>query len=482
MLGDGDRHLGRLALGQRIVAAHDPLQLGELADHAARQVGLGEPGRAAGLRLVRPRHMFRDLDRQRFHPRHLLGERAELRVKHDVLQRRHPAFERRLAILIPEEFGVGEARAQHPLVPGDDGGALVLRLHIGDEQEARREPAGVIQEREIFLVRAHRRGEHLRRQRHEGVVDAPRQDHGPFDEAGHLLQQRIVAAKREPGGFRRGFGPFADRGAPLVGIEQHVALRQAPLVVGEAGDTEFVGPQEAVPACLVGEGQDPPGAEIERALEPGTVEHREHAMERPDPAEGLVGEPHGFRPGQRRDRLADQRRQLRRRGAARRLHHREPEHALAGVALLALVEAREPRGFEEALDRLLRRSDARALFLLDYLRLLGRQAIDHQREAPRRGEGLRRVVREAGRLQLPGHEPKQILRRAALHARRNLLGEELDQQLGHQRTAMADRRRATARRSPPPLPPPSRGRVKESESPRALRGRVRVEGTAQASC
>ena len=42
--------LRRLAVVARVVAAHDALQLGELADHVGQQVGLGQQRGAVGLR------------------------------------------------------------------------------------------------------------------------------------------------------------------------------------------------------------------------------------------------------------------------------------------------------------------------------------------------------------------------------------------------------------------------------------------------
>jgi hypothetical protein len=45
---DRIRDIGRLAVVQRVVAAHDALQLGELADHVGQQVGLGQHRSAVG--------------------------------------------------------------------------------------------------------------------------------------------------------------------------------------------------------------------------------------------------------------------------------------------------------------------------------------------------------------------------------------------------------------------------------------------------
>jgi hypothetical protein len=41
-----------LAVGERVVAAHDALQLGELAHHVGDEVGLGQQRGALGLRDV----------------------------------------------------------------------------------------------------------------------------------------------------------------------------------------------------------------------------------------------------------------------------------------------------------------------------------------------------------------------------------------------------------------------------------------------
>ena len=53
----------------------------------------------------------------------------------------------------------------------------------------RREAAVSALEREIFLVRPHRRGQHLRRQVHEGGIDEAQQWDRPFDQTRDLVQQ-----------------------------------------------------------------------------------------------------------------------------------------------------------------------------------------------------------------------------------------------------------------------------------------------------
>src|SRR3546814_7337764 len=78
--------------------------------------------------------------------------------------------------------------------------------------------------------------------------------------------------------------------------------------------------------------------------------------------------------------------------AALLLDDREPELALAGVALLALVEAETDRA-EEPLQRLLRRVGARAAPLLADIGLAQRQAVDRQHQA-----AWRRLDRKSTRL------------------------------------------------------------------------------------
>ena len=62
--------------------------------------------------------------------------RAQLGVEDDALELLDPAFQRVLAVLVPEEFGVRQARAQHPLIAGDDLLAAILGDHVGDQGEA----------------------------------------------------------------------------------------------------------------------------------------------------------------------------------------------------------------------------------------------------------------------------------------------------------------------------------------------------------
>ena len=86
---------------------------------------------------------------------------------------------------------------------------------------------------------------------------------------------------------------------------------------------------------------------------------------------------------------------------------------------------------QESLDRLVGRADARALALLALVGRASGQPVDGERQAARRGEGLGPLVDEAGIDQGVGDELLQVVGRAPLHARRDFLGEEFKQKVGH---------------------------------------------------
>ena len=102
--GDG----GVLALRQRVVFPHQALQFGEFADHFGQQIGLRQMRGALGLFDIGA-DQRRDLRRQPLDPLDALGLRAELLVKHDLLEFRQPRFQLRLQVGLVEEFRVATA-------------------------------------------------------------------------------------------------------------------------------------------------------------------------------------------------------------------------------------------------------------------------------------------------------------------------------------------------------------------------------------
>jgi hypothetical protein len=106
-----------LAVGQRVVAAHDALQLGELADHVGHEVGLGQHAAAAACCASVGAELGGDRRGQRLDALDALALGAELVV---IDHRRQAAacdrFERLLAVLVEEELarrpGAGAPRAR----------------------------------------------------------------------------------------------------------------------------------------------------------------------------------------------------------------------------------------------------------------------------------------------------------------------------------------------------------------------------------
>jgi hypothetical protein len=121
--------LGRLAVVGRVVAAHDPLQLGKLADHVGQQVGLGQQRGAIGQRCVGA-DAGGDPGRDAPHAPDAIALAAELAVVDDLVERRNARLERALPVLVVEELRVGQARPDDALVAFDDArrvaGAMLL--------------------------------------------------------------------------------------------------------------------------------------------------------------------------------------------------------------------------------------------------------------------------------------------------------------------------------------------------------------------
>ena len=92
-------------------------------------------------------------------------------MKHHALEQMFPAFQPPLPVLVPEKLRVGETGRQHALVAGNNLGATIRRLNVGDNGKARRERAIGVQKREVFLVAPHDRGQDLVWQVHEPLVD-----------------------------------------------------------------------------------------------------------------------------------------------------------------------------------------------------------------------------------------------------------------------------------------------------------------------
>ena len=113
----------------RVVAAHQPLQLGELADHAADQIGLGQaspPARQSSASAPTSGAISRASAAMRSMRSSCV---PSFSWKTICLQLRHArSSSADVAVLIAEEVARRQPRADHPLVAGDDGLAAVGAL------------------------------------------------------------------------------------------------------------------------------------------------------------------------------------------------------------------------------------------------------------------------------------------------------------------------------------------------------------------
>ena len=417
--------VGVLPLLQRIVAAHDALQFGELADHARHEVRLGEAHGLPATDKVGAGDQGRQPVRQLLQPPGLVADAAELRVKHHLIEHGQAGFQRAQPVPIPEELRVRQPGAQNALVSGPHRRIAVGRLDIRHEQEARREAACPVLHREIALVRLHARHQHFRRQFQEGRVETADARHRPFGQARILCQQTFGEART----LRR---PVANARYPFFRVELHEGRPQLRLIVRESGDCEGLRRHEAV-AARAGREVEPclRAADVDAGRQRLAAEDGQHIAQRPDIAHRRIAPAHGFRPGEPARRIRHDVRQHLARRAARHLAHGEPELGLALPAALALVEAREAGRLQEALHRPVRRADARALALLGAVRLALRQVLDDQRNPARRGEGPRASVCEVGFFQPIQHQAFEIAPRAVLHPRRDFLRQQFDEQFAH---------------------------------------------------
>ena len=97
-----------LALRLGVIFAHHALQLGKFADDFGEQVRLAQPRRTFCF-LDIGADQRRQFGGQSLNPLNALGLRAELLVKHDVLELRQPIFEPRLQIGLVEKLRIRQA-------------------------------------------------------------------------------------------------------------------------------------------------------------------------------------------------------------------------------------------------------------------------------------------------------------------------------------------------------------------------------------
>ncbi len=317
--------------------------------------------------------------------------------------------------------------ADHLLVARDDLRAAVLGAEVRHQQEAIGEPARArLLQREALLVLLHRQHQAFGRNREERLVEGAHQHRRPLGEAGVLGEQRFVLDERQLVVFRQRMRLFADEARARRRVEDHLVRLELRLVVGTPRHVERRVAVKAVPARVPAalHGLDVEMHDLAR-------EQAHDRVQRTHPLQLARSPAHGLGP---RELLRHRRHHFRDdvvHGPAGLLRLHEVVVALLVGDDLGLVDRRDAGCAQEALDRLLRRTDTRPLALvLDFGRLR-RQAVDHERQAARRCVGLALADRDAVRLEAVQHQLAQILRRPRLHPGRDLFGEHFEQQFGH---------------------------------------------------
>ena len=205
MILDGIGHSSRQTVVQRVVTAHDALQFGEFADHVGQQVGLGEPCGEGGLfREFAATEFFGNGAGNRLNTRHALALRSQLVVIDNLGEPLDPRFQRFFAILIKEELGIGQTRTHHALVAADHRARVVGR-DVADHEKLVRQPALRVEQRKVFLVGLHGQDQAFLRHIEEFLLELADQHVGTLDQRRHLVEQRLVVDRPEPGFGRSGF-------------------------------------------------------------------------------------------------------------------------------------------------------------------------------------------------------------------------------------------------------------------------------------
>ena len=177
---------------QRVVAAHDALQLGEFAHHVGHQVGLGQLGGQVSLRhqLCIAQLLCNRLGNGT-HTLNTLTLRAQLVVIDHLAQTFHTAFQCFFAVLVKEELGIRQTGAHHALIAADHG-RWVCGADVADDEELVGQLAVGVQQGEVLLVGLHGQNQALLRHSQEFFFKFADQHVGALDQSGDFVQQGFI--------------------------------------------------------------------------------------------------------------------------------------------------------------------------------------------------------------------------------------------------------------------------------------------------
>ena len=393
---------------------------------------------------------------------------AEPVLENDRFQRLDAVFQRALAVLLPEEHGIGQARANDALVAVADD-ERIAALDVADGDEVRQQFAVRVQQVEILLVLLHRQDQRLVRHLEELLLEAACHRHRPLDQRRDLVQQILVDVDVPLEARRRHIHLLADRlAARLEARDDLAAVAQLGLVVGRVVDRDGFRCVKTMP-----EGHIAGGRVQQRALDDIAAVQKQQPVHRAHEL-GIGAAPaHALRDRQAIQRLhGDLRQQFGGRFALLLESVLQPL-ALVGLDALELIHCR-PAGAGKTQSRFRRVAvcieggldgRAAALDLAVFLRRLN--IADQQRQAARRRKRPALAVRKPGIGQTFQKTLLQRLHESLQGSWRQLLGAQFEQQVGgisH-------------------WPPPAAVSASGSRAPRGNRsrpGRRRAPGCARA--
>ena len=230
-----------------VVLAHNALQFGEFAHHERTKVSLGKFSRTFGLHSIGTDFLGNGASNG-FNAQHTFALAAELVVVHHMRQAGNAAFQRRLAVLRVEEFGVGQTSAHHAGVAGHDLLAAVGGMNVRHQAEAIHELTLRVTHREVLLIGLHRQNQAFFRYSEELFFEFGNVDHGPFGERIGFIDQIFGRNKRAAGLLCRFVQKRHKHLAAFGVVGHHVARFAHRFFVGVSrSDFNFTGAFKAMP-------------------------------------------------------------------------------------------------------------------------------------------------------------------------------------------------------------------------------------------
>src|SRR6266849_1071816 len=295
---DGVGNFHGLALGSRVEAANDSLQLRKFADHLGGEVALGKFGGAV---------RFSDVGLEHAKVEPLLGRpagdganaldfvavAAEARFIGNALELRQIVGEPTLLVGGPEELRVGKARAEDTLVSRADD-AFGIARDVNHREEARGEISVLFLDGEVFLVIAHDGDENFVRKIEEGGIEVPLDDGGKLVEIDDELSQRGILMDVESAALRMSRQFPVDFFLALRGTDDDAVRMELLLIAAEILDADGARSEKAMAAGRVARRNTADGKFQRLAFE-----HGDDPPNGTDEARAVeVGPGHGARPGE----------------------------------------------------------------------------------------------------------------------------------------------------------------------------------------